>query len=68
MSAVFDKPKAPVLPTPPEVPKMDDANVQQAAAESQRGHAQGGRASQIITNPQTQQDIEKDKRAYLGGY
>ena len=68
MSAIFDMPKAPVVPTPPEVPKLDDAVVQRAAAEVQRGHARGGRASQILTNPQTQQDAGKDRRAYLGGF
>lgn len=66
MSALFDPPSAPQLPPPPRPPQITDPKVASRADEERRMRVIQGKASQFMTNPQTQQDAGPSRKRYLG--
>lgn len=63
MGGLFS-PQAPRISAPPVAPSLADDTVQKAAAESQK--LRQGRASTLLTNPQTQRTASNDQ-TYLTG-
>ncbi len=63
MGGLFS-PQAPRVSVPPVAPSLADDTVQKAAAESQKYRQ--GRASTLLTNPQTQRASDS-QQTYLTG-
>lgn len=67
MSELFGMPKAPPAPPPaPPPPSLTDPAIANRAAETMRERQRGGRASQVLTNPQTQDDEAPSAARRLG--
>jgi hypothetical protein len=66
MSALFNPPEAPKLPPPPAPPQITDPKMAMRADEERRQRALAGRASQFMTNPQTQNDPGPSRTRTLG--
>lgn len=66
MSALFDPPSAPQLPPAPRPPQITDPKVASRADDERRQRAMAGKASQFMTNPQTQNTPGPSNKNYLG--
>lgn len=65
MSALFETPRAPLLPSPPRSPRLSDREIVRHADDLQRERAQVGRASQFLSDPLQQGVMGRDRARRL---